>query len=98
MQAVRKLDADDRDKRSEFRRDKDWDRGRERTKVEPSHSVMIKGLPSHTTEPVLHAALAIFSPKEIRLITQRVCLRSSHCHSHTNASNRAFRITVKKDV
>eukprot|EP01036_Dinobryon_divergens_P028270 gene28266-37191_t len=86
MQAVRKLDADDRDKRSEFRRDKDWDRGRERTKVEPSHSVMIKGLPSHTTEPVLHAALAIFSPKEIRLITQRdggECKGFSFAEFHT---------------
>jgi len=50
--------------------------GRERKPVEVTHSVMIKGLPSHTTEPALYAALAIFSPKEIRLITQRVGLRS----------------------
>mmetsp|Transcript_34211 Transcript_34211/g.46982 ORF Transcript_34211/g.46982 Transcript_34211/m.46982 type:complete len:157 (+) Transcript_34211:57-527(+) len=86
---------DDRDKRHDHRRDRERDRdrererpivrdGRERKAVEVTHSVMIKGLPSHTTEPALYAALAIFSPKEIRLITQRVGLRS---HSQSTLLN-----------
>eukprot|EP00604_Paraphysomonas_vestita_P000531 CAMPEP_0174825920 /NCGR_PEP_ID=MMETSP1107-20130205/43266_1 /TAXON_ID=36770 /ORGANISM="Paraphysomonas vestita, Strain GFlagA" /LENGTH=838 /DNA_ID=CAMNT_0016058065 /DNA_START=1649 /DNA_END=4165 /DNA_ORIENTATION=- len=34
-------------------------------------TVMIKGLPSHTTEPVLYAVLAPYGPQSIRLIAQR---------------------------
>jgi len=35
-------------------------------------TVMIKGLPAHTTEPSLYAVLAAYSPQNIRLIAQRV--------------------------
>lgn len=49
-------------------------KGRERERrvmSEPSNTVIIKGLPSHTTEPSLYAVLANFSPQNIRLICER---------------------------
>jgi len=39
--------------------------------IEPSATIVIKGLPIHTTENTLHMVIGPYYPKEIRLIPQR---------------------------